>query len=78
MDRKKRLKPAARFMLRWLSSKGLEISPEMFRCIEGKFDRTNLPVEQQEAVNSILRVSDEHYDEWLRIARAAKRIERQG
>jgi hypothetical protein len=77
VNRRKPLKPAARFTLRWLSSKGLEISPEMFRRIEGKFDRSDLPRDEQEAVDSIVRVSVEHYEEWKKVARAAKRIERQ-
>lgn len=69
--------PELSFMLRWLASKGIEVSPEEFRAVEGKFHRKDLPPEQQAMVDKILAVSDKHYDEWLRISRQAAKIKQQ-
>lgn len=69
--------PELSFMLRWIASKGVEVSPEEFRAIEGKFDRKDLPPEQQATVEKIIAVSLKYYDEWRRVGRAAEKIKRQ-
>lgn len=75
----KRRKPNSElsFMLRWLASKGVEVSPEKFRAVEGKFDRKDLPPQQQATVDKIIAVSLKCYDEWRRVGRAAEKIKRQ-
>lgn len=72
--KKCRTNPEAAFLLRWLASKGVEISPEAFRRIEGKFGRKDLPKEDQANVDAILRLSEQHYDELRRVSRQAAKI----
>lgn len=69
--------PELSFMLRWLASKGVEVSPEEFRAVEGKLDRKDLPPEQQATVEKVISVSLKHYDEWRRVGLAAEKIKRQ-
>ena len=75
----KRKKPTAefKFLMRWLASKGIEISSDEFAAVEGKFNRKDLPPEQQATVDKIIDVSLKHLDEFARVTRAAAKIKRQ-
>lgn len=74
--KRKKPNPEFQFMVRWLASKGVEISPDAFSRIEGKFHHTILPPEDQANVDAILRVSAKHYDEFMRVSREAMKIKR--
>jgi len=69
--------PEWQFSVRWLASKGLEISPDEYRRVEGKFNRKDLPPEDQRIVDAIIELCQKHYGEFLAMRRQAMKIKRQ-
>lgn len=75
--KKRKSNPEWQFSMRWLASKGLKISPDEYRRVEGKFSRKDLPPDDQRIVDAIVELSLKHYGEFCAMRRQALKIKAQ-